>query len=413
MNRTLRKAIILQNNLYRVPENRLAEYHGAIFAEEFRRHGVEATKMVLGNPDKDKPLSPLLSVSSMEQRLSPDWWKLQAADLIIFYGGLDLRNLPVMESIKQGLPGAKLILKMDTALGPHVFTTRTMLDHFKRSYIKDRHGHVNRGDHDQNNPIAALFIAMLRTTRIASKKYQNNIHSLFQVPDFISYELDRAIHEAETWTNHYQYTDLRGKFIWLGYPVRAEFAVPRGVARKAASIISVANWKHPKDLDLHAKALAEVMKIHPGASATLIGADSHVLRNMVERRAPTLASRINQIDEVSNRDLPAHLQTSEVFMLCSFTEGVCSAIIEALCCGCSVALSSGLGVPCFGEFASQDCGTQAISRKPSDMANAVLSELAAWRKQARDPEHIRRTWSRTLVPNLCEHICEVTGLKLP
>lgn len=413
MSHKLKKVIILQNNLYRLPENRLAEYHGAIFAEEFRRHGVDAIKMVLGDPEKDKPISPLLSVSSNKQRLSAKWWQSQAADLIIFYGGLNLNNIPVMTAIKQGLPEAKLILKMDTALGPHIFTPRTIFTHLARSYIKDRHGHVHNGNHDQNSPLLASITAIIRTIRIASKGYQNKIHTLFSLPDYVSYELDRAVHEARKWAAYYQFDDIKDKFIWLGYPVRTEFATPRGVNRKPGSIISVANWKHPKDLDLHSKALVKTMQSRTGASATLIGADSSTLLIMILGQDPTLASRIVQINEVSNKELPAHLQASEVFMLCSFTEGVCSAVIEALCSGCSVALSSGLGVPCFEEFASFGCGTQADSRTPSDMADAVLSELSAWESQTRNSERIRRTWSRTLVPNLCEHICEVTGFQLP
>lgn len=413
MSNILRKAVFVQNNVYHLPENRLAEYHGAIFAEEFRKHGVQATKMVLGDPDIDKPISQLLHVSSLKQRLSPVWWKAQGYDLIVFYGGLDLANLPVIRAIKEGLPCSSLILKMDAATGQSVTRPRDLVKDFHRCFMQDRHGHVVNGEHAQNNFLSSMLVAGARTLRSTLPHCRRQYRELFSVPDFVSYELQMAVAQSRNWSRHYKYHDLVDKFIWLGYPVRSEFAEPLDIRRKPGSIISVANWKHAKDLNLHAQALSEVFMKHPTATATLIGEDSAVLQNMILRQTPSSADRIVQISEISNKDLPVHLQSSQVFMLCSFTEGVCSAVIEALCSGCSTALSTGPAVPCFKEFVANDCGTQAKSRSFPDMANAVLNELALWETNARNFDHIRQTWNCTLVPNLCSHICETCGYSYP
>lgn len=414
MKRTLQKAVIVQNNLYCMPENRLAEYHGAIFAEAFQRLGVSATKMVLGDPATQHPQSPILSISSMEQRLSPEWWKEQGYDLILFYGGHDLKNIPVLRAIKQGLPASPLILKTDAAYGPAIPTARQLGQTFRTFYIKDRHGHVGPQGHGSAPPVLALARAMGKVFVNASPAYQRALVSLFEIPDYVSYENISALQEAQNWAIWNERQDLRDKIIWLGYPVREAFASPQtSVIRKTGSIISVANWKHAKDLPLHARALAVVLRERPSASATLIGEDSQRVLQMTLQHFPEAEPRITQINELSNKALPAHLQAAEVFQLCSFTEGICSAVIEALCCGCSAALSTGLGVPCFKEFVADDCGTQAISRRPRDMADAILHELDLWESGKRDPEHIRAVWSKTLVTNLCQHLCDATGLALP
>lgn len=413
MKRYLKKAIILQNNPYRLPENRLAEYHGATFAEEFHRRGVEATKMVVGDPEKDRPISDLLSISSMEQRLSPDWWRQQDCDLIIFYGGQNPKNIPVLRTIKQGLPNCSLVLKMDAAYGPFLPTLKQFVDSLRALYVKDRHGHVGPQGHSSAPPILALARAAVKTLINCTPSHQRTLIRLFEIPDFVSYENVSALKEAQLWTEWHHRRALYQKLVWLGYPVRATFAAPRAIERKPGSIISVANWKHAKDLPLHSKSLALVLEKAPQATATLIGEHSKELLQMVLHHSPAAETRIVQIDEISNKALPDYLHAAEVFQLCSLTEGICSSVIEALCCGCSVALSTGIGVPCFTEFADDNCGTQARTRSVPDMADAVLSELELWKLKKRDPNHIRQKWSRTLVPNLCEHICEVTGFQLP
>lgn len=416
MTKTLKKAIILQNNLYCLPENRLAEYHGAIFAEEFRRRGVEATKMVLGDPEKDKPISPLLSVSSTNQRLSAKWWQSQAADLVIFYGGQDVKNIPVMRAIKEGLPDSKLILKMDAAYGPLTHSATDIKKSIAAIYTKTRNGHWKHG---KDGAIPGSFAiaaanALIKTALSQTPRSIKKILSLFERADFVSYENTSALTEAQHYCISHNRPDLATKIIWVGYPVRRTYLEPRPeIARKPASIISIANWKHAKDLGLHAAALAEVFRRHSTAQFTLIGNNSSQLLGMISSILPSAVGRIEQINEISNKSLPDYLFRSLVFMLCSSSEGICSAVIEALCAGCSTALSSGPGVPCFKEFVADDCGTQAVSRTPSVMADAVLKELSLWETRTRNPEHIRQTWSKTLVPNLCEHICEVTGFQLP
>ena len=414
--RTLKKAVIVQNNPYTVPENRLAQYHGAIFAEAFTTLGVSATKMVLGDPATQRPQSPLLSVSSMRQRLDPEWWKNQGYDLIVFYGGQNPKNIPVLSAIKKGLPASPLILKMDAANGPSPQTFKHAVRSFCISYVKDRHGHVSAAakGHGSAPPIISLARSAIKALISCNPAHSRQIAELFEVPDFISYENTSALLEAQQWADWYGRRDIRGKIIWLGYPVRDAFAQPQAsVARKPNSIISIANWKHAKNLPLHSKSLALALGKNPSASATLIGENSKQLLDMTLRHMPEAATRITQINEISNTALPAHLQAAQVFQLCSFTEGICSAVIEALCCGCSAALSTGIGVPCFKEFTAQDCGTQAVANRPEDMANAILHELDLWSAGKRNPQHTRSVWSKTLSTPLCRHLCEVTGLELP
>ena len=151
--------------------------------------GVTATKLVLGDPVTQRPASPLLSISSMEQRLSPEWWEEQQYDLIVFYGGQDFKNIPVLQAIKKGLPGSKLILKMDASNGP---TSRNLLDLLncsKTIYLKARFGCWSQGGDGtfRASRVTALALAAANARRYMSEKYISNLTLLFTIQDYVSY----------------------------------------------------------------------------------------------------------------------------------------------------------------------------------------------------------------------------------
>jgi glycosyltransferase involved in cell wall biosynthesis len=416
MNRCLKKAVFVQSIPYSPLEGRLAQYHGAIFAEKLREWGVDATKMVVGNPTKQIPTSPLLSISSPKQRVSPEFWREQAYDLVVLYGSEDIRNIPMMRAIKQGSPKTVLILKIHSAYGPFVQNFNGILKNMCVTYAKTRYGHWARGKDGAipGSIVISLLKTMLQVIRMSSPLYKYDLLRVYEASDFFSFENMYVVEQAKNFFQYNKRPDLASKIVWLGYPVRDQFAsITEQTTKKAASIISVANWKYSKDILLHAAAIALILQTNPKVHFTVIGANSRNLYDRIIKLVPDAAPQITQIEEVSNKDLPGYLLAAQVFMLCSFSEGNCSAVLEALCSGCSAALSSGIAVPCFKEFVEHDCGTQAASRSPTDMAAAVIKELSAWESGGRDPLAIKDRWSKTLVSNLCKHICRTAGFELP
>ena len=395
------KAIFLQNAYYNVPEGRLPEYHGAVFAQEFQRRGWDAVKNVFGNPEKDIPISPLLGVSSPEQRISPEYWRRQDCDLIVFYNGRGYSNIPVMRAIKEGSPRTKLFLKLDLPVTDTPRTPRGILNFALWKYVAMRHGRQRNGDHDQCHPLTALAISAKHTMRALSSDYVRKASSLYEYPDFVTYENENLIEPQCEWFSRHACPDYSKKFMWLGFSVGSEFAYD-GTPKKPYSVISVANWKHAKDMPLQAAALAIAFRKNPHITFTFIGNNSAELEREILKREPAAATRIRRIDEVSHNLLPQFLKASQVFMMCSHTEGYCSAVAEALCAGCSAALTRGIAVPCFDVFAADGCGTQAVSRRPEDMAAALLDEINAWERGQRDPAEIAKKWSKTLAANLAD-----------
>lgn len=414
--KTLRKAVFVQPLNYSQDESRLSKYHGAIFAEKLQSWNVDATKMLIGDPEINKPKSSLLSVSSMQQRHSPEYWHQQKFDLVVVYGGESSANIPIFNAIKTGYPETRVILKMDSAYGPFMQNIQGVLKNMGVIYTKTRNGHWSHGKdgtHPGSRLISSLY-AIRKAFMMLTPTYKNKLVRLYSAPDYVSFENRYALNQAKDFFEAIKRKNLAEKIIWLGYPVRDEFAsLSKEEARKPFSVISVANWKHAKDLNLHAKTTAALLTRFPLSNFTIIGHNSGSLLKMIQSHISSQVHRVRQIDEVPNDELPSLLKTAQVFMLCSSSEGICSAVLEALCSGCSAALSTGIAVPCFSEFVENGCGTQAKSRRVRDMAQAVSAELKAWDEGLRKADEIKNQWEKTLVSNLCRHLCEVTGLVLP
>lgn len=404
------KITFLQSIPYSADESRLAKYHGAIFAEEFQKRGVACTKMVLGDPTVAKPKSPLLSVSTREQRCSPAWWREQACDVAVVYGGTTPHDNPVMRAIHEGSPSTKIVLKADAAYATPRQTVQGVLQAMRVAYVQDRHGHTRRGEHDQSHPAVAALHAVACLVRLANPRYVRVHASTYRYPHVATFASQSVVEDQAAWLRHYGYVEEAERIRWHGYPVRKEFAY-NGQSKRPRHVISVANWKHAKDIPLHGKALAKAFDSEPLLTFTVVGANSAMLVNEILRYAPQARTAITQYDELSQTDLPGLLMDAQVFLLCSHKEGYCSAVAEALCAGCSTALSTGIGVPCFREFVANGCGTQARSRSPEDMADALLSEIRKWEDGQRSPRVIAQEWSKTLAPSLCDRIlryCDAT-----
>ncbi|MEI8205756.1 MAG: glycosyltransferase [Kiritimatiellales bacterium] len=412
----LKKITFVQSAPYKEDETRLAQYHGAVFAEYLRGKGVDATKMVLGDSLKKKPSSPLLSISSYEERCSPEWWAKEDYDIVLVYGGMDFSYDPVFKAIKKGAPRTVVFLRMDAAYGPFFPKVRRLCQNFHITYVNDRYSHIfdPAVGHQSNSVFGALAIAAVNSLRVFSPRHTRAIVEHFQLPDYVTYENQSALDDAKKWIQEYGGKRVEEKFIWCGFPIRASFSrILSEVERKPASILSVANWKPQKDIALHAKTTKIVLERCPEATFTIVGENSRRVFDRISRIAPEHIARVNVVEEIENKDLPSLYQSHQIHMLCSKVEGICSTPIEALSSGCSAALPPGVGVPCFREFVANDCGTLAVSRSPEDMANAVLKELELWESGVRTAEHMRNEWARTRVDRLCDILLEKAQLELP
>ncbi len=396
------KFIILQDIPYRKPEGALAQYHGAIWAEELRRRGHEATKMVVGDPATITPESSLLSLSTFEQRRNPFFWRGQKADCVLYYANPSKECNRVVRAIKEGSQATRVISRIEAMWAPEQWTVGSACKALVRHYVEARHCPTERFDREKRPIIPSLLRSIARESRRLLRNPAQDYLALAEASDVTTFFFPRLVEEAKRWLTSHGHPDLAERVQWAGYPVRPEFhPVPDG-SKVAGSVISVANWRHFKDPELTADAMVIVLRSNPNASYTVIGQKSERVANRILAAVPEAASRIQVFDHIDNWKIPGLLASSQVFLLCSYREGIPSVLSEALCCGCSLALSTGPAVDAFKDYLTFGDGTQACSRRPVDMADAVLHELEAWRNGNRS--NTGGNWEKSLVSTLCNQV---------
>lgn len=400
------KFIILQDIPYRRPEGALAQYHGAIWAEELRRRGHEATKMVIGDPNAISPKSPLLSLSTSEQRRDPAFWREQDADCVLFYAGPSVGCVDVVRAIKKGSPRTKVVSRIEAYWAPRKQTPRSLVRAFRECYANKRHCPTERFDFEKRAILPALLRTVAATSRLWLRPSGNALIQLVEASDRTTFFFPRLVEETKKFLRESNRPDLLDRIVWSGYPVRPEFRPPEPGGKQPGSVISIANWRHFKDPELTADATSIVLRNDPQASFTVIGQKSDRVANRILASVPDAAPRLHSFDHVDNWRIPELLARAQVFLLCSYREGIPSVLSEALCCGCSLALSAGPAVGAFRDYLDHEDGTQAASRRPRDMADAVLSELAQWRLNNRNSFDISKRWSGTIVSSLCDELIQ-------
>lgn len=398
------KIVILQNVRYRHPEGAMSQYHGGVWAEEFRRRGHDATKMVVGDPAHVRPISPLLSVSTMEQRRDPSFWGALGADVVICYCGPDDESVGVVRAIKTGSPKTRVVARIEGNISPRIHRIRNFIHSFPQRYVAARHCPTESFRYEKRNVFAAVARSFAATARELLCDKSRRFVALSEWSDATTFFFDRLVDDAKAYFQAVGRSDLAVKILRSGYPVRSEFRPMAGGGKIAESVVSVANWRHCKDPDLTADAMIVVMRNVPNATYTIIGQRSDRVASRILSAFPEAASRVRVHEHVDNWKIPEFIATAQVFLLCSYKEGVPSVLSEALCCGCSLALAPSPATGAFADYVSSGDGSISPSRDFRDVASTILAEFDLWRNGRRNVDDICNHWNHTRVSSLCDDL---------
>lgn len=99
----------------------------------------------------------------------------------------------------------------------------------------------------------------------------------------------------------------------------------------------------------------------------LIGGDDAELRESIQSHG--LEGSVVLIDDIDNAELPAHLNTLDLFVLPSHQEGLCIAALEAMACGVPV-VSTRCGGP--EEFVLDNETGMIVESEPATMGRAIV-----------------------------------------
>ena len=383
---------------YEKPELRFTLRDGVRFAAWLQARGVDATKLLIGDLDTDQPESPLLKLASQEQWNNSEWWAHEEYDLVVVYG----RPLAAMEAIRKGSTKTVLGLKMDSGYGVQTSklpNIRAMIRRYPFYRYVCEYSFVR-----------ALVSSVGTIVKDSGRHAIVRQKHLLSLPHLLLYESPMAMAETAQWFVRNGVPDFAKKLLLAPHPVLESMTFSPDVDRMPHSFISVANWTLKyKDSGLLIETVVQVLRADASATFRIIGKGSGEVRAQILRHNfQNAGERVSAVEFVHPSEMHLEMQRAQVYVGTSNCESFGISVAEALCCGCSVALAPGIGVPSYRWFAEGpgECQTHggaandgAVSGSVADcrtskaMARAVRNEFDRWDAGEFNPVESSTRWA--------------------
>jgi len=346
--------------------------------------GVESRVIMPANPGNEV-VDPVSVVrAEKNQFASPVWWKSLEIDCVVFITWGFKEHTPVIRAARAA--GIRTCTLFDTNGDSFPYT-----DFFVKPQILWRKGKFNERLPER------IFGTIARTLLCAFKGLTRNYHQSVQmgVPHIAAFQtpktMERCLHAARF-------------FPWIASdtePLVMGYAIPdtteaRPAVSRRVNVVAVARWDAPRHKRPHMliHVIERVIRTHPDATFEIFG-----------RLTPAIEKWHGALEDVMRERVLIHgvkpsavvmeaVGSSQLLYCPSVEEGVPLPVVEALCCGCSVA---GLGTPAVPGLywaISEGDGSAALNDSVGAHADAVIAELNAWSKGLRDPILISKRWKK-------------------
>lgn len=307
------------------------------------------------------PFSPDLMKATFREWCSADFWRAQAADGMLLYGGFSKRMFPVARAARES--GLKVFLKEDTAFGPISFPSYAACVFAKKYwFFRMRHGCF------RSSLLASATFA--KWTIFSQNAFFRRYFSLF---DKVTAETPLGADETRKAFHRCGLAD-NSPVETLPHPVPDSFCQPIDFSTKKPILLAVAaDWANPlKRGRLLVDALQRVLPNHPQWKVLVIGRNSERLK----RRFATSGLEFSAEPLLRPEELIPIYRRARILAMPSGSEGSPNVVAEALCCGCSVVFTPNLPQLCFAVDAG--CGRMSASSSVAKYASALDLEMRRW-----------------------------------
>jgi hypothetical protein len=383
-------------------EDRFLQRDGARFASFLSNHGHIGVKLIVdGGDGYPPPQSPLLAIATWDQWCSPAFWKQQAADAILLYGGFDPRLEPVVTAIKAS--GTPLALKMDSANG--------ILPFPKDGLRLLRTGYHSA--HQRNGVVRSVMISIGKQAVRALGRNTAFLKRYLPMFNWITAETPFAAANTRAWLLKQNLPKVADRMVVLGHPVPELFRYDASSPPKHKRVVAVArDWRNPlKGGKMLAEVLGRFLSVRADYTAVAVGGFSEQVRNACLATRSQLASRVVSEPLMNSMEVAPVYAIADILITSSGSEGMPNVATEAACSGCSIVFPPDLLQ--LALFSDAGGGTMASRRNASSMAQALLQEASAWETGRRNPASISAMWtSRYHTNKEMAYLASLFGLTL-
>ena len=228
----------------------------------------------------------------------------------------------------------------------------------------------------------------LRRRLFLEEKSDQEVIENIAVADKVSVDTHSAQYHLEKHLAFYGRSALADKLLVLPPPLAEDFLKAPLRHKKKEKIVAVGRWDDPvKDAPLLAQTLSLYLAKQPKAEVVLIGGGGKAVFDPLCRQYPNVACT----GALPRGEILRALADARVLLMTSRGESFHFASHEALCLGATVVGPKSV-IPLPDICREGPFGTEAVGRKPSQLAAALKDEMAAWNDGKRCPTKTAMHW---------------------
>ena len=356
-------------------------------AQKYKDPGVIATSLFeLGheikiytlNTDNEKFAGLEVKKITKSESESKTFWQKEEVETVIVYSWLSLRFSKLILALKAA--DKKIILKLDS--------NGLLLSPLKPDYLwKFR----------KNNSLKQIIVSLIRRLQWSLFSNITNQKKIQQLSwcDAAIIESPVALDKLEYSLNFQNHRELTSKIVFIPDPVNPSLLKQaNGNHPKENIIICIGRWNDQQKNRNGLISALEKIDLKDW-KLIIIGQESLEIKKQLLKSKSALD--IETFDNMSHDLVGAYLCRSKIFFAPSNFESFNLAAAEALCYGCSLA---GTPLESFYYFTNNNqFGTLAKDFEVTEIAKALISEMAKWNNKRYNPLEISDYWCQELSPD--------------
>lgn len=321
--------------------------------------GIES-KCIMPLPYHDKDQREHLIRTEYSNLESPEWWKSLAIDALVLYSWGAPRYRRVARAVRKA--GITSLIHLDMSSNLHTTRNGTII-----GWLRDMAVNILRARH--------LSYAHVVTASAPTIEAMRN--SIYYGKRILSKTYD------------------------FPTPVAPHFCVSS--EEKEYKVVCVGRWSDGENDEVKRpefciRTAQELVKIDPDVRVEIYGRTGKIIEGIYES-TEIGKERIALKGYISNQDLPTVYQRSLVSYCTSKSEGTHISSAEALCCGCSIAVTPRPRLNIVQWYTSKESGTVSSADTPESLAKAIFDELQAWKEGRRSSSQIANAWQQSFHVN--------------
>lgn len=316
---------------------------------------------------------PLMTTADIED---PTFWRDLPLDAVLIISRLAPDADKIVSAVNAA--GLRMILKADSdgtlgyPLAPNYLRTlswranpvRTLLRHVKWRFPTPRYvgGKIEQ-------------IAMADAVIVESPKARINILSVLE---------------------HWKCEQLGSKVHFVPNPVAPDVFALDAMTAKQKLVMAVGRWEDfgPKNTHVMVRSMIEFLHLRTDYQALIVGSGNEVINHVLEKIDSNSLRRLSVLGSLDHSLLAQRLAEAQILFMPSRMESFGIAAAEALCVGCSIAVTPIESL----EYLAADgfSGTVASGFDTSKAKEALLAEAKRWDAGEHSPLEISGYWRARL-----------------